>query len=98
MTNRLLLAALAALAAPIAAAQDGAALVQTHNCGMCHAHGIGGTFQAISDKYAGKADATATVAAVIKDGTKSGSARMPPTAVSEADARAMAAYILSLRK
>jgi len=78
MTKHLLLAALAALATPIASAQDGAALVQTHNCG--------------------KTDATAALVPVIKNGIRSGAVAMPPTSVSDADARAMASYILSLRK
>lgn len=98
MTNRSVLAVFAALVAPVATAQDGAGLVQSHNCAMCHAHGIGGTFEAMSAKYAGKSDANATLAAVIKNGTRSASIQMRPTAVSDAEASAMASYILTLKK
>jgi len=97
MTIRLLVVAVTVLATPMAMAQDGAALVQNHNCAMCHAHGIGGTFQTISGKYAGKADAATTLAAIIRNGIKAGAVSMPPTAVSDADARAMASYILALK-
>jgi len=90
MTTRLLLVAIVeALAAPIATPDDGAVLVQNHKCGMCNSHGVGPTVQAISAKYAGKADATATVAAVIKNGAQG----MPPTAVSGAEARTITSYI-----
>ena len=98
MTNRLFLAAFAALAASTATAQDGAALVKSHNCATCHGNGIGGTFEGIAAKYAGKADASTTLAAVIKNGAKGGAVQMPPTAVSDADAGAMASYVLSLKK
>lgn len=98
MTNSLLLAAFAALATSTAIAQDGPALVKGHNCAMCHGNGIGGKFEAIAAKYAGNADASTTLAAVIRNGAKGGAVAMPPTAVSDAEARAMASYILSLGK
>ena len=94
MIARLFLATITTLAATIATAEDGAALVASNNCGMCHDHGVGQTLQAISAKYAGKPDAKTTLAAVIKNGTEG----MPPSDVSEADAGAMASYILALKK
>ena len=94
------LSALVCVAAP-AAAQDGAALVQKYNCGMCHAatpNGIAPTFASVAAKYKGKAGAAATIVGVIKNGGHGGGAvSMPATAVSDADAKAMAAYILAAK-
>jgi cytochrome c551/c552 len=97
-TIRLLFAACAAFATLTASAQDGAALAEQYKCGGCHAHGIGGTFESISGKYAGKPDATATIVGVIKNGTRGGKIQMPPSKASDADATAIANYILALKK
>jgi cytochrome c len=102
MFTRLTLAAAVALTlAGPAVAQDGAALVQKYNCGMCHAatpNGMAPTFASIAAKYKGKAGAEATLVNVIQNGGHGGGAvSMPATAVSAADAKAMAAYVLAAK-
>lgn len=96
-------AAPAALLQPVAArgAADGAALVAAHNCATCHAVDdlvYGPSFKDVAAKYKGKDDAVAQVARTIRAGSvnKWGPDPMPPNAgVSEADASALARYVLS---
>jgi len=102
MTLRPYLLACCLLATAPAFAQDGAALVQSKNCAMCHAstpNGMAPTFASIAKKYAGDASAARKLAAVIKNGGHGGSSpvSMPPYSVSEADALAMAKYVLAAR-
>lgn len=102
MLTRLLPAAAAALLlATPSFAQDGAALIQKYNCGMCHAatpNGMAPTFASIAAKYKGKAGAEATLVGVIQNGGHGGGAiSMPATAVSTADAKVMAAYVLAAK-
>jgi cytochrome c len=102
MSIRPLLAAIATLVlvAPTYA-QDGAALIQKYNCGMCHAptpNGMAPTFASIAGKYKGNAGAQATLVGVIQNGGHGGGpVSMPATAVSDADAKAMASYILATK-
>ena len=83
-------------------AQDGAALLQKYNCGMCHAtsapNGMAPTFASIANKYKGNASAIATLVSVIKNGGHGGGVvSMPATQVSDADAKAMAAAVLATK-
>ncbi|GAA5236743.1 c-type cytochrome [Verticiella sediminum] len=98
------------LPCPFAAAhaetQDGLALARAKVCLSCHqveARRVGPPFNAIAERYAqGDAQATeAYLAQGIREGSRGkwGALTMPAQAhVSEADARALARWILSLDK
>ena len=85
-----------------AAAADGPALVKSNQCTACHATDsrvVGPSFKEIAAKYKDDAKAADKLAASIKGGSsgKWGAVPMPPNAaVSDADAHALAAWILSL--
>lgn len=101
--NFIPLAAAAALlmAAPAWASQE---LAQKNACMACHGIDkklVGPAFQDVAKRYAGQADAEATLAARIKAGGsgKWGPVPMPAqAALSEADAKTLAAWVLGTAK
>ena len=91
------------LASLPAHAEDAHALLRKYKCNSCHAEDetrTGPAFVDIATRYRGDSRATATLAAAIKDGARgAGPWHMPPhPEVSAADARALARYILALKK
>ena len=92
------LAAAALVAVPAFASKD---LAQKNACLACHAVDkklVGPAFQDVSKKYGGQKDATATLAKSIKAGGsgKWGPVPMPAqAALSDADATALAAWVLA---
>jgi cytochrome c len=93
----LLLATLAAAAFPVLASKE---LAQKHACLACHTAEkkvVGPAYQDVAKKYAGQKDAEATLVTSIKAGGtgKWGPVPMPPQpGVSDADAHALAKWIL----
>jgi cytochrome c551/c552 len=90
-------------AAGAAQAEDPQALLQRHDCTLCHADDeakTGPAFVDVAAKYHGKANAVSTLTAVVRNGSHGGGPwPMPPSPqVSAADARTMVQYILALRK
>ena len=89
-----------AFAAAAAPAMADEALAKARNCMACHAVDkklVGPAFQDIAKKYAGQAEAVAQLAASIQKGSsgKWGAVPMPANAaVSEADAKTLAAWVL----
>ena len=94
---------LAAAMAFAGAAHADNALTKKYNCVACHAEGakkVGPSYKDVAKKYAGKADAVAYLSGKIKSGGKGvwGPIPMPPhPQVADADAKAMAEYILALK-
>ncbi len=90
--------ALAVFAQPAFASKD---LAQKNACLACHALDkkvVGPAFQEVAKKYAGQKDAETTLAASIKAGGsgKWGPVPMPAqAALSEADAKTLAAWVLA---
>jgi cytochrome c len=84
-------------------AHASADLTRKYNCVACHAESgrkVGPSYQDIAKKYAGQADAADRLAKKIRSGGSGvwGAMPMPPhPQVSEADARTMSAYILSVK-
>ena len=77
------------------------ALLHEYKCYICHADTeakAGPAYVDVAASYRGKRDAVATIAAIVRNGRRGGGPwHMPPhPEVSDADARAMARYILSL--
>ena len=76
-------------------------LAKKNNCLACHAVDkkiVGPAYQDVAKKYAGQADAETTLAKSIKAGGsgKWGPIPMPPQAqLSDADAKTLAAWVLS---
>ena len=95
---KLVVLAAALVAVPAFASKD---LAQKNACLACHAPDkklVGPAFQEIGKKYGGQKDAEATLAQSIKAGGagKWGPVPMPAqAALSEADARTLAAWVLS---
>lgn len=93
----LVLAVAALIAGPAFASKD---LAQKNACLSCHAPDkklVGPAFQEVSKKYGGQKDADVTLAKSIKAGGagKWGPVPMPPqTALSDADAKTLAAWVL----
>ena len=94
----------AVVAAPAAAkvAEGSAAaalgLAQKHTCTACHGVEnkiVGPSFRDIAKKYAGRSDAAAYLAAKVKAGGSGvwGAIPMPPQALGEADAKAIAQWL-----
>jgi cytochrome c len=89
---------LAGLSSPAFANKE---LAQKYACLACHAPDrklVGPAYQEIAKRYAGQKDAEATLAASIKKGGagKWGPVPMPAqAALSEADAKTLAAWILA---
>jgi cytochrome c len=83
-------------------AADAPALLTKYKCYICHADTeakAGPAYVDVAAAFRGKPQATATVMAIIKKGAHGpGPWHMPPhSEVSDAEARAMARYILSLK-
>ncbi len=97
-----LIAAAAAIACTSPAFAD-EALAKAKKCTICHAvekTKVGPSYQAVAKKYAGQKDAEVKLATSILKGATGnfGTNPMPPNAgVSEADAKTLAAWILSLK-
>lgn len=100
--KRILLALVAAVAVSAPALAD-EAMAKAKKCTTCHAVDktkVGPSYKAIAAKYAGNKDAAAKLDTVIlKGGTGSfGQTPMPPsTGVSDAEAKQLTAWILSLK-
>ena len=96
----LALAALAAVSAPALADQ---ALAQARNCMACHAVDkklVGPSYREVAGKYAGQRDAIDKLAVKIMKGGSGvwGPVPMPANAqVSEAEAKRLASWLLSLK-
>jgi len=94
------LAALAALSAPALADQ---ALAQAKNCMACHAVDkklVGPSYKEVANKYSSQKDAVDKLAVKIMKGGSGvwGPVPMPANAqVSEADAKKLAAWVLTLK-
>ena len=94
-------ATLAALASPAARADQ--ALAQAKACMACHTvdqKRVGPSFKDVAARYAGQPDAAAKLAVKIRSGGKGvwGAIPMPAnSAVSEADARKLAEWVLTLK-
>jgi cytochrome c len=92
------------LAAGAAQAQDGEALLKKYGCVACHANDkkvVGPAYVEVAAKYKGDAGAAAKLAAKVKAGGSGawGQIPMPPNpSVSDADMKAMIAYVLALKK
>jgi cytochrome c len=96
----LIMAAMAAISAPALADE---ALAKSKNCMACHAADkklVGPAYKEVAKKYAGDAKAVDMLAAKIVKGGSGvwGAIPMPAnTQVSEADAKKLAAWVLSLK-
>ncbi|HAF55501.1 MAG TPA: cytochrome C' [Thauera sp.] len=79
------------------------ALAKSKNCLACHAVDkklVGPSYKEIAAKYAGQADAVATLATKVQKGGVGvwGKVPMPPNAqVNDADAKTLVEWILSLK-
>ena len=95
------LAAALALSAVVSPALANLALAQKHACTACHAVDkkvVGPAYADVAKKYTGQKDAAKALAASIKAGGsgKWGPVPMPAqAALSEADAKALAAWVLA---
>ena len=84
-------------------AQANADLAWKYNCVACHAEvgrKVGPAYKDVAKKYAGRSDAATYLAGKIRAGGSGvwGAMPMPPhPQVPEADARAMATYIMGLK-
>lgn len=101
LLKTLLLAAAGLLIAGQASADE--ALAKAKNCMSCHAVDkkiVGPSYKDVAKKYAGKADAVATLEAKVKKGGSGsfGTVPMPPNAaVSDADIKKLVAWILATK-
>lgn len=105
-TTPLALAAAALAAAsftlPAAAADDGLALAQKSGCTACHAVDkkiVGPAYKDVANKYRGDKAAPAKLADKVKKGGSGvwGQVPMPPNNVSDADAKKLVEWVLSLK-
>lgn len=101
MKNYLFVALMAmSVSPPVLANQD---QLRKYNCVACHAEQgrkVGPAYQDVAKKYAGRNDAVDYLAGKIRSGGKGvwGPMPMPPhPQVAEADAKAMATYILGVK-
>jgi cytochrome c len=100
MRNFMIAAAMMAVAG---AAQADNALGKKYNCYACHAEAskkVGPAYKDVAKKYAGKADAVDYLTKKIKTGGSGvwGPIPMPPhPQVSDADAKALATYVMSVK-
>ena len=96
----LIMAAMAAISAPVLADE---ALAKSKNCMACHATDkklVGPAYKEVAKKYAGDAKAVDMLATKIVKGGSGvwGAIPMPAnTQVSEADAKKLAAWVMSLK-
>ena len=98
LTVAVVLAALGAVGE--AQGADAPALLEKYRCTICHGDAeakAGPAYVDVAAAYRGKPDAEASVVVIIKKGAHGGGPwHMPPhPEVSDADAKAMARYILS---
>jgi cytochrome c len=98
--QRILFVLLTALAVSVPALAN-EELAKEKKCTKCHSVDrtkVGASYKDLAKKYAGQADAPAKLAANIIKGVKGSGEEMPPNPqVSEADAKALANWILSLK-
>ncbi|WP_095111225.1 c-type cytochrome [Pseudomonas sp. Irchel 3E20] len=97
-----LFALAAALSVQTALADDGAALFKSKPCAACHTVDmkmVGPALKDVAAKNAGKADAQATLAKHIKEGTQGnwGPIPMPANPVTDEEANTLAKWVLSLK-
>ena len=89
--------------AVMSSAQASADLARKYNCVACHAEvgrKVGPAYQDVAKRYAGRSDAADYLAGKIRAGGSGvwGAMPMPPhPQVPEADARALAVYVLSVK-
>lgn len=94
------LALVAVAAAPAAYADE--ALAKKHNCTACHQtdkKSVGPSYKDVAAKYKGQADATAKLAAKVKNGGSGvwGAVPMPPSAaVPDADIDKLVKWVLAM--
>lgn len=96
------LLALSGVALQPAIAQDAEKLLQEKACVACHAKDVklvGPAYVEVAKRYADQDDAVATLVNSILKGSqgKYGEVPMPPNAVSEAEAKALAEWVMSLK-
>jgi len=100
----MLLAAAGIAVAGVAQADAGEDMLKKNGCTACHAIDkkiVGPAYKDVAAKYKGDAGAAAKLAAKVKAGGSGvwGQVPMPPNpAVSDADMKALIAYILALKK
>jgi cytochrome c len=83
-----------ALGVAPAFAQDGAQLAQSKGCMTCHAVDqtkMGPSFKGVAAKYAGRADAAATLLVMLRDGQNH-----PKANATEAELQQIIAYVLAV--
>ena len=100
----ILLGCILLVAAASAFAQSGEDLLKKNGCTACHAIDkkvIGPAYKEVAEKYRSDAGAAAKLQDKVKKGGSGvwGPVPMPPnTQVSDADIKAMVAYVLALKK
>ena len=95
----MIMAAVAAVSAPAMADE---ALAKSKNCMACHAVDkklVGPAYKDVAKKYAGQKDAEATLVSHVLKGSKDvwGPVPMPPNNVTEAEAKKLVGWVLSLK-
>ena len=95
--------AIASFAVGVAQAEPPQVLLEKYRCYLCHAdHEVktGPAYVDVAARYRGNSRAVAILAATVRKGARgSGPWHMPPhPEVSDADAKTMVRYILSLQK
>ena len=98
-----LVAAGAALAFQTSHAATGEELYQTKGCVACHAIDaprVGPSYQSVAEKHGSEADAAATLANHIKNGSSGvwGVIPMPPNNVTEEEATVLAEWVLTQKQ
>lgn len=83
-------------------AEDASELAKTKNCMACHSVDtklVGPSYKDVAEKYADQDDAVAHLATSIKEGSSGtwGPVPMPPNAVSDDEANALATWIAGLK-
>lgn len=99
LRSALIAASVTFLAAPALANQD---LATKKNCLTCHqlqAKSVGPSYKDVAAKYAGQKDAADMLAKkIIKGGSGAwGPVPMPPNAVTEAEAKQLATWVLTIK-
>ena len=94
--------AAAAFTLPATAADDGLALAQKSGCTACHSVDkkiVGPAYKDVANKYRGDKSAEAKLVAKVKKGGSGvwGQVPMPPNNVSDADAKKLVDWVLSLK-
>ena len=102
MKKLALLAAVAAGILATAPAMADEALAKAKNCMACHAVDkkmVGPAYKDVAAKFGGQKDAEATLAKAIIEGSKGvwGPVPMPPNKVTEAEAKHLVTWILSMK-